>query len=362
MGLRDAIVSTVETYLVPVRLQQLYKGYFLREATLGQIGMPLDLLTSVARLADHVYLTGTRSGHSTSLDHETKLREAISTSLKDELGVRFQNYVDVSRFDAATGMLFETNGPFGATIVSAVPPGQESIEVKGDRSRSSYRMFLVFRGTVNELAPPYLDDASTDAKALWVSRESTIGRQKGRLARGFFQTYLSCRRRVLTQELRWGYEALNAFYRQIDAGSKAAGRRLPWDRVELYVVGHSLGGAVASLCAYDIASLFPGLYPTLITFGSPPVGDVDFALDFHEVMVARAPYHPKTRFLRSMRFVSRTAKGVEDRVATLPEYIPNLIHVNTRITLPSVAEGLLLQSHSMKSSYLESIMKLNRKP
>lgn len=44
---------------------------------------------------------------------------------------------------------------------------------------------------------------------------------------------------------------------------------------DLLVTGHSLGGAIAQLAALDLAS--QGYNVTLVTFGSPRVGDVQFA-------------------------------------------------------------------------------------
>ena len=45
-----------------------------------------------------------------------------------------------------------------------------------------------------------------------------------------------------------------------------------------YMTGHSKGGAVAILMAYELTRLFPALpVPTVITFGAPRPGDADFA-------------------------------------------------------------------------------------
>lgn len=44
----------------------------------------------------------------------------------------------------------------------------------------------------------------------------------------------------------------------------------------LSICGHSLGGALAVLCAYDIALIYPGIELTLITFGQPKVGNKGF--------------------------------------------------------------------------------------
>ncbi|ETT57723.1 lipase class 3 [Paenibacillus sp. FSL R7-277] len=48
----------------------------------------------------------------------------------------------------------------------------------------------------------------------------------------------------------------------------------------LYVTGHSLGGALATLCALDVAANSAFTTPRLYTYGSPRVGDPDFANAF----------------------------------------------------------------------------------
>lgn len=45
----------------------------------------------------------------------------------------------------------------------------------------------------------------------------------------------------------------------------------------LYITGHSLGAALATLCAVDIAANTPHISPNLITYGSPRVGDPAFS-------------------------------------------------------------------------------------
>ena len=75
---------------------------------------------------------------------------------------------------------------------------------------------------------------------------------------------------------------------------------------------------MATLCAYDVVCLTPRLNPILVTFGSPPVGNIDFAIDFNKVMVERNEYHPRTRYLRSIRVVARTKDGKLDAVSASP--------------------------------------------
>lgn len=51
-------------------------------------------------------------------------------------------------------------------------------------------------------------------------------------------------------------------------------------RSRLYIAGHSLGGALASLAAPDIEGTRPGLIRGIYTFGSPRAGDRVFAQGF----------------------------------------------------------------------------------
>lgn len=53
-------------------------------------------------------------------------------------------------------------------------------------------------------------------------------------------------------------------------------RKLP-DSKRLYITGHSLGGALATLCALDLAVNTSFASLQLMTFGSPRVGDPDFS-------------------------------------------------------------------------------------
>jgi hypothetical protein len=353
----SGLVKTLEKWVVPTRLQQLYKGYFLEDVTLDQIGMPLDFLILLAQLADMIYLTGTYRWHSkVGSEHD----QSVRTALGGLIGKDFP----VQRFDAATGAAFETMGPFGAVACSAVPPGQERVPPTGrvhpDQPR--YRVFLIFRGTKPGLL--YWDDISTDAKAATFNIDNPLGQRAGTLARGFLNTYLSCRNEVIGRLLPQALESLRSRHRKYAAeflkerpGETAPGLKatLPDDRIEVYVVGHSLGGAVATLCAYDIACAIPRLNPVLVTFGSPPVGNIDFAIDFESRFVTGpARLHPYSGYLRSVRVVALAQDDTQDAVAVLPDKLPNLIHVNSRLVLPSVAKNRW-GAHSLQTSYISGL-------
>src|SRR5271170_4161762 len=97
-GFGMELLKKAETYVVPVKVQQLYKGYFLRDVSLAETRIPLDFLVTMAELADAIYLTGTTRGQSRDDGPQAK-------SLKDELGALYLNYMQVKRFDAKTGLV-----------------------------------------------------------------------------------------------------------------------------------------------------------------------------------------------------------------------------------------------------------------
>ena len=352
-GAGKSLKNTAETWAVPVKLQQLYKGYTLKDVTMGETRMNIDFLSMIAALADHIYLTGTRSAQIAS-------NSAQAQSLKGQLGVLFQNFYQLARFDAVTGLAFETMGPFGAVIACAMPPGTEKMRQDPKSTiRPRYRVLIVFRGTNAKIGKEmYLDDASTDLKSGMFKVNTNCGAKAGEVARGFHSTYRSCRNRVLNHLLPGAYQYLRKIHEeQVKARSPeglAPKTHLHESDIDYYVLGHSLGGAVATLCAYDIAGLQPSKKPILVTFGSPPVGNIDFAIDFNRVMVERMPYHPRTGELRSIRVVAQSSAGTLDVVSGVPDKLPNYIHVNSRVILDTPATNRLM-AHSMTNSYREGL-------
>ncbi|MFC5402883.1 lipase family protein [Cohnella soli] len=115
---------------------------------------------------------------------------------------------------------------------------------------SDSHVVIAFRGTSST------QDWVTDAMASQVKVKWT--KEAGAAHRGFSRIYGSARDQVL--------EALD---------------NLPTDKV-LYLTGHSLGGALATLCALDASDNSSFKSPTTYTFGSPRVGDPTFAKAFRE--------------------------------------------------------------------------------
>ncbi len=59
-------------------------------------------------------------------------------------------------------------------------------------------------------------------------------------------------------------------------------------RIQVFVAGHSLGAAVATLAVPDIAATLSRSNITLYTFGSPRIGDSDYAATFNRQFGARS--------------------------------------------------------------------------
>lgn len=59
----------------------------------------------------------------------------------------------------------------------------------------------------------------------------------------------------------------------------------------MYVTGHSLGGALAVLCATDLASKRPDADIRVCTFGAPRAGNPDFAKAYNRSVAASRRYH-----------------------------------------------------------------------
>mmetsp|Transcript_59328 Transcript_59328/g.167113 ORF Transcript_59328/g.167113 Transcript_59328/m.167113 type:complete len:355 (+) Transcript_59328:127-1191(+) len=137
---------------------------------------------------------------------------------------------------------------------------------------------------------------------------SELGARHGRVHRGFQAAYLALRPGVLAMV----EDSLLTL--GVHAGA----------RVLALVTGHSLGGALATFAAYDLSSL--GRYSArCATWGSPRVGDADFAASY----AARVPL--------SARFVNKfdVTPGIpfnpadeqdDDSGAVLPRPVKSLLH------------------------------------
>lgn len=109
---------------------------------------------------------------------------------------------------------------------------------------------VAFRGTSS--TSDWLSDA------LAFQQDYPYAKNAGQTHRGFTQIYQSARDQIL------------AVLRKLDTGK------------QLYVTGHSLGGALAVLCAMDVAANTGFRAPGVYLYGAPRVGDPAFVRAFAE--------------------------------------------------------------------------------
>lgn len=112
---------------------------------------------------------------------------------------------------------------------------------------SPKEIIIAFRGT--STTTDWVSDIIASQQSFKYMKE------EGLTHRGFTQIYSSARQGILSEL-----------------------SKLSQDKI-LYVTGHSLGGALATLSAVDIAAN-SAYSPVLFTFGSPRVGDPDFVNAF----------------------------------------------------------------------------------
>jgi predicted lipase len=86
----------------------------------------------------------------------------------------------------------------------------------------------------------------------------------------------------------------------------------------IFVTGHSLGGAIATICHLYVDGIKPGV-SRLITFGSPRVGNGPFAKEVNKI---------ESENSYSIRYVNG-----DDIVCKIPTSVQGLRHVSTKIKI-----------------------------
>ncbi|MFY4777290.1 lipase family protein [Metabacillus sp. RGM 3146] len=174
---------------------------------------------------------------------------------------------------------------------------------------------ISFRGTQSD--PDWIADAN-------IGQTVYPYADAGKVHKGFLSIYESCRETVM--------EALKA---------------VPSHK-QLLITGHSLGAALATLCALDVYENTDFPSPLMYTFGGPRVGDQSFVNVFQQTAI------------QYLRFVN-----LSDLVPLLPPSRIKNPYTNTvftyrhlpRLFLFSIQKGSIKNNHSMYT-YLEAIEEL----
>lgn len=192
---------------------------------------------------------------------------------------------------------------------------------------SSKRLVLAFKGTSST------QNVKTDLNVLKVVHEP---KRKVQVSTGFTQT-ISVPQTAMVHRGFWKSWKKGDFDERIK-------RLVKWyidthhadsnDPIELHVTGHSLGGALATLAAFDLTKQF-NVDTTVYTFGQPRVGNKAFATDYDKTV----PRH------------FSVANG-QDPVARVPKgsYKKNGVRVVTSKSGDVVVAPSSLESHVLNST------------
>jgi triacylglycerol lipase len=126
-------------------------------------------------------------------------------------------------------------------------------EIFGTIIESDHNIIIAFRGTISK-ADTISDFIASQMSFPWVLKA-------GKTHRGFTNIYSSARQQIITA------------LRQCSPDKK------------LLITGHSLGGALATLCALDIACNTIFTTPYVYTFAAPRVGDPIFAAFYNQKII-----------------------------------------------------------------------------
>ncbi|MGG1553940.1 lipase family protein [Paenibacillus ferrarius] len=192
-------------------------------------------------------------------------------------------------------------------------------ELFGFIAESDSQINIVFRGTTT--TSDWISDA--------IARQTAYPYAKGGglVHQGFLDIYESARKQILT------------VMRKLSA------------QKQVYLTGHSLGGALAALCAADLATNTKFRSPAVYTFGSPRVGNPAFAKHFN---LTTGPHY---RVYNRNDMVPALPPLVYKSLRTGDLY--HYIHVKKAVEL-DFPTGSLSSNHAV-SEYFQELAKLDPK-
>ena len=258
--------------------------------------------TKAAKIADDIYYFVTSDttglGYGTFYDlHKNDLELPEPPPIGQKV-----DYSSLPILKGTTGSLFFLKSQTGMGLTAF---GKEP-DHKGEA-------FIIFRGTNKVFAADILTDASVG-----ITQRSSYGHP---IHNGFADSF-------------------NSMKIQIDPFLIECGKR---NIEQLHIIGHSLGGALATLCTEYAKSKYPTLAVKCYTFGSPRVGLRSFSDEFTRKIKPENIY----------RAYHRT-----DLIPCIPcwpfMHVPTTTGADYDYFLPSAGNFAALAAHDMKE-YIKSV-------
>ncbi|CDP21091.1 unnamed protein product [Coffea canephora] len=131
------------------------------------------------------------------------------------------------------------------------------------------------------------------------------------------------------------------------------------EEVSLTITGHSLGGALALLNAYEAAASFPGLPVSVISFGAPRVGNIAFRDELYQMGVKTLRVTIRQDFVPRMPGIvfNESLQRFDDLTGTL-EWIYTHVGVELKLDIrssPYLKRGFNLMGFHMLETYLHLV-------
>lgn len=194
----------------------------------------------------------------------------------------------------------------------------------------------------------YLNQSNLNATLLYIFNDSSTD-IIGFIARSPTATYISFTGTQLYNLPKTILDDLDVFQTNYTKGYVSKGFYLSWLSVKPYIVpyiknkvyitGHSLGGAIATLASVDIKLAYPNQDLNLYTYASPKVGDSVFISYFNSLHIS------------SYRF-----QNYWDLIPRLPLEDMGYVHVDTLILLQKVNNKVLcIYGAKPPTNYLKDI-------
>lgn len=205
-------------------------------------------------------------------------------------GPSWQEFLDA--FDAKVGPLGLTRvGDFDESVLDPedIAPSFDSFDTQGVMVENADTFIAAFRGTETDTWDNQLQDLITDFTLKQISPPGVTGK----VHKGFW--------RALVESPAYGIV-------------KSKAQDAVADGKKIWMTGHSLGGALATLCAYRLEK--QGIpVKGVITMGSPRVGNPAFANDFNSMFGASS-----TRWVDEDDLVSQVPPSLPSTLGPVLDY------------------------------------------
>ncbi|KAL3510674.1 hypothetical protein ACH5RR_030075 [Cinchona calisaya] len=131
------------------------------------------------------------------------------------------------------------------------------------------------------------------------------------------------------------------------------------EEVSLTITGHSLGGSLALLNAYEAANYFPSLPISVISFGAPRVGNIAFRDELYQMGVKTLRVTIKQDFVPRMPGIvfNESLQRFDDITGTL-EWVYTHVGVELKLDVrssPYLKRGFNLMGFHMLETYLHLV-------